>query len=196
LRFHLLIYCLFGSQRRISFQIWMMLAVSLLIAPTCQAQQDNICSDNSYIENLYPGSIFVSDTAVMYSYSNCPSTNSRLDQQVRLQLGSSLYFWFRLQGDRAYLNTDQSSEPFRLNFYRDNGFTSVLQGSLYMGYLDKPAVVQETLIANGLFDWRVYAEKWIFSIPGHYQITLSQGQTALSCARSGLSCSWEIEVVP
>lgn len=65
-----------------------------------------------------------------------------------------------------------------------------------MGGLDRAAVVRETQIADGVFDWRVYAEKWVFSIPGRYQITLSQGQMEVSCARAGVPCSWEIEVMP
>jgi hypothetical protein len=80
----------------------------LLLGLSCAyAQQGDACVDNSYVLNQYPGSIFVSDTAVTYSYSNCPRGESRLGQKIRLRVGQSLYFWFRVQGDRAYLSTAQ-----------------------------------------------------------------------------------------
>jgi hypothetical protein len=173
----------------------------LLLGLSCAyAQQGDACVDNSYVLNQYPGSIFVSDTAVTYSYSNCPRGESRLGQKIKLRVGQSLYFWFRVQGDRAYLSTAQSYQPFRLNFSRDNGSGALVdQGYLDMGYLDRSTMIFETQTSGGQFDWRLGAEKWKFSIPGLYQIMLSQGQITIDCPRSNLlssSCSWQIEVVP
>lgn len=173
----------------------------LIVGLSCaRAQQGDICTDNAYAPNEYPGAIFVSETAITYSYSNCPRGDIRLGQKIRLRVGQSLYFWFRVQGDRKYLSAAQSYQPFRLNFSRDNGNGALVdQGYLGMGYLDRSAMISETQTSGGQFDWRLGAEKWKFSIPGLYQITLSQGAVPVSCANSNLfspACSLQIEVVP
>lgn len=156
------------------------------------------CLDNSYVSNVPPGKIAVTDQALMYAYSNCPTSQLRLNQRIRLRAGQPLFLWFRVQGDRDYLATDQSRYPFVLSFYRENGSVAVDAGVISMKTLDRAAVIGETTQTGGVFDWRLGAKKWQFDIPGDYQIHLSQQGTDLDCLGSNVfrDCTVFVEVVP
>jgi hypothetical protein len=156
------------------------------------------CAGDAHLpaSSVPAGTIAVTDSAMMYSYSNCPT--SRLVKPIRLKAGQSLFFWFRVQGDQTYLSTTQSRYPFILNFYQNNGSAFVSQGLISMGGLDRAAMAAEAQGAGGVFDWRLGAEKWKLEIPGTYRIVLSQQGNEIGCGGSSMlsQCNPVIEVVP
>ena len=158
------------------------------------------CVGNSYVpaSSIPGGTIAVTDSAMMYSYSTCPTSKPRLGKSIRLRAGQSVFFWFRVQGDQAYLSTNQSRYPFVLNFYLNNGSVFVSQGLISMGGLDRAAMAAEAQGAGGVFDWRLGAEKWKFDIPGTYKLVLSQQGNDIGCVGSSMfsPCNPVIEVVP
>ena len=158
------------------------------------------CVENSYVpaSGIPGGTITVTDSALMYSYSNCPTSKLRLGKSIRLHAGQSLFFWFRVQGDQSYLSTNQSRYPFVLNFYQSNGSVFVSQGLISMGGLDRSAAAAEAQGNAGIFDWRLGAEKWKFDIPGTYKVVLSQQGIDIGCVGSSMfsQCNPVIEVVP
>jgi hypothetical protein len=158
---------------------------------------EQVCLDNMYVPSSSPGTVFVSDSAISYTYSNCPTSRSKLGRTVRLSAGQSLYFWFRVQGDQAYLATSQSRYPFILNVYRDNSSNFIDQGPINMGALDRSAMTAEAQQTGGPFDWRLGAKKWKFDIPGTYKVFLTQQDQQIACASSSLfsQCNLIVEVV-
>jgi hypothetical protein len=158
------------------------------------------CLGDSYVPaSSFPGgTIAVTDSAIMYSFSNCPTAKLRLGRPIRLHAGQTLFFWFRLQGDQAYLSTAQSRSPFVLNSYKDNGSVFVSDGLIVIGELDRSAMAAEAEGAGGVFDWRIGAKKWKFDVPGTYKILLSQQGSDIGCAGSLMSsqCYPVVEVVP
>lgn len=173
------------------------LAIMVLVMPYSARAQET-CLDNSYVVSARPGKISVTDRALTYSYSNCPTSQIRLPQRVQLRAGQSLFFWFRVQGDRNYLASPQSRYPFILSFFRDNGSVAVDEGVISMKTLDRQAVLNETALTGGVFDWRLGAQKWQFDIPGNYQIHLAQQGAELDCLNGSAlgGCTIFVEVVP
>ena len=124
---------------------------------------------------------------------------SKLNRTVRLAVGQTLYFWFRVQGDQAFLATEQSRYPFVLAFYHDNGSDLIEdQDPISMGRLDRSVMAAEAQATGGPFDWRLGAAKKKFEIPGKYKISLTQGGVELGCTGSSpfSTCSLIVEVVP
>jgi len=162
----------------------------------CAAAQQ-LCPDSTYVPNAYPGMVFVSETAIGYSYSNCPSPDLRLSAPIHLKVGQSLFFWFRVQGDLTYLNSRQSRYPFVLNFFRYNGSDFFNEGSLGMKGLDRSAMIAEAQVSGGPFDWRTGAEKWKFDIPGTYKIFVTQAGTEVPCFSASIfsPCKLTVEVI-
>lgn len=174
-----------------------LLSILWLVGLVHCASAQQLCSDNTYLPNAYPGMVFISETAIGYSYSNCPSPDLRLSAPIHLKVGQSLFFWFRLQGDLTYLNSRQSRYPFVLNFFRYNGSDFVDEGSLGMKGLDRSAMIAETQVSGGPFDWRTGAEKWKFDIPGTYKIFVTQAGTDVPCSSASIfsPCKLTVEVI-
>lgn len=174
------------------------LVPSFFFTHTDVAVGQQLCADNTYVPNAYPGTVFISETAISYSYSNCPRVDLRLSMPIHLKIGQSLFFWFRVQGDDAFLATRQSRAPFKLNFFRYNGSDFVDEGSLWMAGLDIAAMNRETQSSGGVFDWRTGAEKWRFDIPGTYRVFVTQAGQEVPCVASNMfsPCKLLIEVIP
>lgn len=191
--------CRYGSSAITNgLSIFLLTVLAFVAAPRLAIGQ-NACVDDFYVTDPNPGaaSIFVSEHATTYSYSNCPMATARLGGPVKLRAGQSLYFWFRLQGNLAYLATDQSRHPFILKFLRDNGSVLVDRGSIDMGRLNRPAMSAEAASSEGPFDWRLGARKWQFDIPGNYKIVLTQHEKEVPCVGSFVGrCDLAVEVVP
>lgn len=164
--------------------------------PSASAQE--ICQDNFHIQSPFPaGAAFISEAAMTYQYSNCPSIRSRLKSPIRLRVGQSLFFWFRVQGDESYLSLRQSALPFLMTVCQQGDTRCFADGTYNLKTLDRAAAFAESKGAGGPFDWRLGAERWRFAIPGSYRVSLQQQGQELPCAnRSFLSsdCGFSIEV--
>lgn len=154
------------------------------------------CVADSYVpaSSVRGGTIAVTDSAMMYSFSNCPASNQRLGRSIRLSAGQWLFFWFRVQGDPSYLSTSQSRDPFILNIYKYNGSVFVEYDLFNMGRLDRSAMAEEARGAGGVFDWRLGGKKMNFDIPGKYKIVLSQQESDITCAATVVQCDLIVEV--
>jgi hypothetical protein len=173
------------------------LILFLLFGPVHTASAQQLCADNTYVPNADPSTIFISESAISYAYSNCPGPGLRLSAPIRLKVGQSLFFWFRLQGDQAYLASPESRYPFMLNFFRYNGSDFVDEGSLGMARLDRAAMLAEAQGSGGAFDWRTGAEKWKFDIPGTYKVFVTQAGHDIPCYTSTVfsPCRLTVEVI-
>jgi hypothetical protein len=177
---------------------------SLLLASVCalplpranaQEFETVACHDNSYSDQLRPGEVSITEIAITYAYSNCPVRRLPVTKPIGLTLGRRLYFWMRLQGDDAYLKSDQSAARIDIKFARHNEGIPVVYDAIGLGNINRSAASSETALTGGRFDWRLAAWKATFESPGRYQISFSQdGQDICISDSRFASCIVEIEI--
>lgn len=96
----------------------------------------------------------------------------------------------RLQGDQSYLQTRDSRSPLYFNLARYNGSVFVTHGIFGRQTISVSEASNETLLNDGLFDWRIDSEKVSFDRPGEYLLTVQQGKSTICIvAPIAQSCS-------
>jgi hypothetical protein len=167
----------------------------LLICPTGAARSVECTPQAIVTPHPRPGAV-ITDVALTRAYSDCP--NARLDYRtpVTLRVGAVLYIWMRLQGDQGYLQTRESQLPISFSLARYNESVFVSHGVFGQQYISNSEAMAETVINDGLFDWRLDANKVRFDRPGEYLLTVQQGRSTI-CVIAAISngCSIRFIVV-
>jgi hypothetical protein len=136
------------------------------------------------------GQMIVTEYALSAQGSNCPMSRYRTAEPVPFVMSSVLHFWFRLQGDVSFLTRADRGQHFVASYFRANdGRWIYEQRDVDMKSLTFASAAQEARGADGLFDWRVVAEKKAFDVPGTYQVRILYGDELICPAgESGPSC--------
>lgn len=160
----------------------LLLAIFLLcLSAECRAQQFETvsCEANSYSNAAPAGIASITEIALTYSFSSCPTKRLRLEQPIDLPIYAPLYIWLRLQGDQRYLNSPQSAAVIDVRFARHDEGIPVFYDAIEIGAVIRAEALKEVALTGGVFDWRFEAWKVVFDKPGRYRMTISQGSQSI-----------------
>ena len=157
------------SHPLVYFSIIFVLAfrIEVALASSCNA-------DGPYYD-IPKGEARITEFALLFSPSDCPTQTISLNGPIQKPHGVPLYFWFRLQGDSAYLDTPASAKSLFLRISLFNGSFYVVQKTIDMGPIRIDDVLIEIdLTPDSTFDWRLNANKEYLPAPGLYRASIVQ----------------------
>jgi len=149
------------------------------------------CKPDDHVQISSQGQLITTEYAFSYRQSNCPRKRIPVDSPISLPRGDILYFWARLQGDIEYLKNPLSAIELRARFLRRIGNHWSQEKTISLRTINISRALREALGVDGLFDWRVKAERWTLDIPGEYKIYIEQGDNKI-CLKTSYSQECEI----
>jgi hypothetical protein len=120
------------------------------------------------------GKLVVTDFAIVRADEDCPRQRLRIEEEILIEPGKPLYFWFRFEGGLVYLDDPVSNRPVDFVVVRGNGLIEEL---IKLDAVHRGPAREEALNNAGFFDWRMTANKTNFFVPGIYYIELRQGRS-------------------
>jgi hypothetical protein len=153
------------------------LPITMLIFGLVFAGSAEACEPNE-IRTDIDRPIYISEVVVSLSESDCPDDGVDFNEPI-IQQGKRVQFWFRMQGNRDYLSSPISRQPFDIRFFRKDAGGLVFFDAIGVGPVDPKIAAVEASQNSGRFDWRIWVRKRVFYVPGNYVVSVTQGTTEI-----------------
>jgi hypothetical protein len=153
------------------------------------------CKDQDVRRSAPQGELVITEFAVTYHRSPCPTERVDIQTPISVRHGIPLWLWIRLEGNLAYLKSRYS----RLEVYM---VVARLVENVHvpefipLSSIDRDQARGEAEIDGnrGYFDWRMDGYKAYFFIPGTYAVEFAQGDKHI-CFNTGYQRTCRIEFI-
>lgn len=179
-----------------SYRAWLagLLTILVILSSLPARALNQTCAPNNITGTTTSGRLEITEFAITQRPVDCPDADKHLGLSMPASPNQPIYFWLRLEGDRAFLAGLQPDHMFTATLHRKDNFIEQ-DSSLVLDqrWIVKSSALGEALANGGHFDWRLYAAAATYLVPGTYTLKMKFGGTNL-CLK-GNNCDIIFEVV-